>query len=206
SPYGDKFSQIGRFNPTAVEPTTGAKGVYQWVPAGGYHSDPNYNTPGPRVGLAYQLNSKTVVRTAGAIVNAANNGLNAAATDFGTGLFTSNSLSLGAPNPIPFTPPVGGSLSNPFAAGLVLPQVGFTNFVGQNIRVDFADHATCYIANWNFSIQHQINSNLLAEVAYVGSKATHLFWNRMDNAVNHLVLDQYGHRADAGLPNPFVGV
>jgi len=206
SPYGDKFSQIGRFNPTAIEPVTKLKGVFQWVPGGGYHSDPNYNTPGPRVGLAYQLNAKTVIRAAGAIVNAANNGLNAAATDFGTGLFTTNGVVLGPPNPIPFTPPVGGSWSNPFAAGFVLPQVGVTNFVGQNIRVDFADHATCYIANWNFSVQRQINSNLLAEVAYVGSKATHLFWNRMDNADDPLLLQQYGsHIADV-VPNPFFGV
>ena len=26
SPYGDKFSQIGRFNPNAIEPATGLKG------------------------------------------------------------------------------------------------------------------------------------------------------------------------------------
>jgi len=206
SPYGDKFSQIGRFNPNAIEPVTGRKGVYQWVPPGGYHSDPNYNTPGPRIGLAYQLNSKMVLRVAGAIFNAANIGLNAAATDFGTGLFTTNGVVLGPPNPIPFTPPVGGSWSNPFAAGLVLPQVGVTNFVGQNIRVDFADHPFCNIANWNFSIQRQVNSNLLVEVAYVGSKATHLFWNRMDNAVNPLVLDQYGRNVDNVVPNPYFGV
>lgn len=205
SPYGDKFSQIGRFNTTATEPTTGLKGVYQWVPAGGYHSDPNYNTPGPRLGLAYQLRSKTVVRAAGAIFNAANNGLNAAATDFGTGLFTTNAVTLGAPNPIPFTPPVGGSWTNPFAAGFVLPQVGVTNFVGQNIRVDFADHPTCYISNWNFSIQHQVNDTLLAEVAYVGSKATHLFWNRMDNAVDPLNLNIYGSKIDSVVSNPFYG-
>jgi hypothetical protein len=206
SPYGSKFQQIGRFNPYVVEPTTGLKGVFQWVPAGGYHSDPNYNQPGPRVGIAYQLNPKTVIRVAGAIFNAANNGLNAAATDFGTGLFTSNSLSLGAPNPIPFTPPVGGSWSNPFAAGLVLPVAGVTNFVGQNIRVDFADHPNCNIANWNFSIQRQINPNFLVEVAYVGSKATHLFWNRMENANDPLLLQQYGSRLVSVISNPFYGV
>ncbi|HZT31622.1 MAG TPA: carboxypeptidase-like regulatory domain-containing protein [Bryobacteraceae bacterium] len=206
SPYGDKYSQIGRFNVNAVDPVTHIKGLYQWVPAGGYHSDPNYNTPGPRVGLAFQVDSKTVIRMAGAIFNAANNGLNAAATDFGTGLFTSNSVSLGAPNPIPFTPPVGGNWSNPFAAGFVLPQVGVTNFLGQNIRVDFADHPTCYIANWNFSIQRQVNPNLLAEIAYVGSKATHLFWNRMDNAVDPLNLNTYGPNVDKVVPNPYYGV
>ena len=144
-----------------------------------------------------------MIRAAGAIFNAANNGLNAAATDFGTGLFTTNGVVLGAPNPIPFTPPVGGSWSNPFAAGLVLPQAGVTNFVGQNIRVDFADHPTCYIANWNFSIQRQVNSNLLAEVAYVGSKATHLFWNRMENANDPLAARAVWLQPADVVPNPF---
>ncbi len=207
SPYGDKYSQIGRLNATAIEPTTGLKGVFQWVPAGGYHSDPNYNTPGPRVGIAYQLDSKTVIRVAGAIFNAANNGLNAAATDFGTGLYTVNALSLGPPNPIApgLNPPVGGSWTNPFAAGLTLPVAGVTNFVGQNIRVDFADHPSANVANWNFSIQRQINNNTLAEIAYVGSKATHLFWNRMDNAVDPLNADIYGSKLDSLVPNPFYG-
>ena len=113
------------------------KGAFKWVPPGGYHTDPNYKTFSPRLGLAYQLNSKTVIRTGAAILNAANNGLNAAATDFGSGTFVSNFVSLGPPNPIPFTPPVGGSWSNPFAAGFTYPEKGTTTFAGQNIRVDF---------------------------------------------------------------------
>jgi hypothetical protein len=205
SPYGTKFSQIGRFNPTGIEPTTGKKGIFEWVQAGGYHTDPNYNTPGPRMGLAYQFNQKTVIRMAGAIFNAANNGLNAAATDFGNGLYATNSVSLGAPNPIPLTPPVGGSWTNPFAAGLVIPVAGVTNFVGQNIRVDFRDHPAAYITNWNFSIQRQVSNTMMAEVAYVGSKATHLFWNRMDNAVDPLNAGIYGSSLDAQVANPYYG-
>src|SRR5258708_21214623 len=132
-------------------------------------------------------------------------GVYAGGTDLGRGLFTTSGVVRGAPNPIPFTPPVGGSWSNPFAAGLVLPQVGVTNVVGQNIRVDFADHPFATVSNWNFSIQRQVNSNLLVEVAYVGSKTTHLFWNRMDNAVNPLVLDQLGSKIDNVVANPFFG-
>jgi hypothetical protein len=205
SPYGEKFGAIGYFDPTAIEPQTGLPGLFKWVPPGGYHSDPNYNTPGPRVGIAYQLNAKTVIRMAGAIFNAANNGLNAAATDFGTGLFTTNALSLGPPNPIQFTPPVGGSWSNPFAAGFVFPQKGVTSFVGQNIRVDFKDHPLAYLANWTFSVQRQINSNTLVEVGYVGTKTTHLFWNRMENANNPLLLAQYGSQLLDVVSNPFFG-
>jgi hypothetical protein len=205
SPYGEKFGAIGYFDPRATEPQTGLPGIFKWVPPGGYHSDPNYKTPGPRVGLAYQVDSKTVVRVAGAIFNAANNGLNAATTDFGTGLFTTNALSLGPPNPIPFTPPVGGSWSNPFAAGFVFPERGVTTFVGQNIRVDFKDHPLAYLGNWTFSIQRQLSPESLVEVAYVGTKATHLFWNRFENANDPLLLQQWGRQLLDVVPNPFFG-
>jgi hypothetical protein len=205
SPYGEKFGAIGYFDPAGTEPQSGLKGVFKWTPPGGYHSDPNYKTLGPRVGIAYQLNSKTVVRVGSGIFNAANNGLNAAATDFGSGLFTTNALSLGAPNPLQVTPPVGGSWSNPFAAGFVFPEKGVTTFAGQNIRVDFKDHPLAYLANWTLSIQRQLSSDMLAEVAYVGTKTTHLFWNRMDNANDPLLLDQWGARLLDVVPNPFFG-
>jgi hypothetical protein len=205
SPYGEKFGQIGYFDPEAIEPTTGLPGIFKWIEPGAYHNDPNYNGWGPRVGLAFQLDSKTVIRTGGAILNAANNGLNAAASDFGTGLFTTNALSLGPPNPVPFTPPVGGSWSNPFAAGLVLPEKGVTTFVGQNVRVAFRDSPLAYIGNWNFSIQRMLTGNALLEVGYVGSKTTHLFWNRFENANDPLLLSQYGPRLLDAVPNPFQG-
>ncbi|MGH9660635.1 MAG: hypothetical protein ACRD96_18945, partial [Bryobacteraceae bacterium] len=178
---------------------------FKWVPENGYHTDPNYKTFSPRVGIAYQLNDKTVIRTGAAILNAANNGINAAATDFGSGTFVSNFLSLGAPNPIGFTPPVGGSWSNPFAAGFTYPQKGQTTFAGQNIRVDFPDHPLAYVASWNFGIQRELSPNMIAEVAYVGSKTTHLFWNRQDNANDPLLLSQWGSRLNDVVPNPYFG-
>ena len=205
SPYAEKWGNIGYIDPNETEPVTGGKGVFKWVPPGGYHTSPNYKTFGPRVGLAYRLDSKTVIRTAGAIFNAANNGLNNAATDFGSGTFVSNFITLGAPNPIPFTPPVGGSWSNPFAGGFTYPQKGQTTFAGQNIRVDVKDHPLAYIANWTFGIQRELSNSMIAEVAYVGSKITHLFWNRQDNANDPLLLQQWGPRLLDSVPNPYFG-
>jgi hypothetical protein len=43
-------------------------------------------------------------------------------------------------------------------------------------------------------------------VAYVGSKATHLFWNRMENANNPLLLQQYGSHLLDVVPNPYYNV
>jgi len=205
SPYGEKWGNIGYIDPEGIEPITGGKGVFKWTPNNGYHTDPNYKTFGPRVGLAYRLTGKTVLRAAGAIFNAANNGLNAAATDFGSGTFVTNFVTLGAPNPIPFTPPVGGSWTDPFAGGFVYPEKGVSTFGGQNIRVDVKKHPLAYLANWNFGLQHELSSTMIAEVAYVGNKITHLFWNRQDNANDPLLLQQWGTRLLDTVPNPYFG-
>ncbi|MEO8127772.1 MAG: carboxypeptidase regulatory-like domain-containing protein [Bryobacteraceae bacterium] len=205
SPYAEKWGNIGQFDATGIEPVTGAKGTFKWVPENGYHTNPNYKTFGPRVGFAYQLDAKTVIRSGAALLNAANNGLNAAATDFGSGTFVSNFVSLGAPNPLPFTPPVGGSWSNPFAGGLSYPQKGQTTFAGQNIRVDFPDHPLATVATWTLGVQREIASTMVAEVAYVGSKISHLFWNRQDNANDPLLLAQWGSKLNDVVPNPYFG-
>ncbi|HWB98863.1 MAG TPA: hypothetical protein VG672_19275, partial [Bryobacteraceae bacterium] len=39
SPYGEKFGQIGYLDANAIEPVTGLKGLFKWVPPGGYHSN-----------------------------------------------------------------------------------------------------------------------------------------------------------------------
>ncbi|MBM3725144.1 MAG: TonB-dependent receptor [Acidobacteria bacterium] len=204
SPYGEKFGQIGYFDSKEVEPVTGLPGIFKWVPPGGYHNDPNYKTFGPRIGLAYSFDNKTVIRVAAGLFNASNNGLNAAASDFGSGLFTTNAVFLGTPQ-FGFTPPTGASWSNPFSAGLVLPEKGKTTFVGQNVRVAFRDHKLAYLGNWTLSIQRQLNPNALVEVAYIGTKTTHLFWNRFDNANDPLLLSQWGSRLRDQVPNPFFG-
>ena len=85
------------------------------------------------MGLAFQLNDKTVIRAAGAIVYADFVGVNAAATDLGNGGFISNLMTLGAPNALPDTPPVGGSWNNPFAGGIVEPGPN-TDWTGTALR------------------------------------------------------------------------
>jgi hypothetical protein len=205
SPYAEKWGNIGYIDPYETEPITGGTGVFKWVPYNGYHTDPNYKTFGPRVGIAYRLSSNTVIRTAAAIFFAANNGLNAAATDFGSGTFVTNFITLGPPNPIPFTPPVGGSWTDPFAGGFIYPEKGKSTFAGQNIRVDVKSHPLAYVGNWTFGIQRELGRTMLAEVAYVGNKITHLFWNRQDNANNPLLLEQWGPRLLDAVPNPYFG-
>jgi outer membrane receptor protein involved in Fe transport len=203
TPYAEKFGQIGYIDFDAVDPVAGTKGTFKLIEPGGYQSDPNRKNFSPRLGIAYQLNSKTVIRTGAAVFYASYLGVNAAATDFGNGSFLSNALFLGQPNTLPSTPPVGGSWSNPFAGGIIVPDRN-TNFAGQNVRADVRYRPNASMGNWSFSIQRMLSSNTLFEVAYVGSKTSHLYWNRQRNQ-NDPSLMRLGSQLLQPVPNPFFG-
>src|SRR5260370_17155332 len=96
---------------------------------------------------------------------------------WGNVLYVLNESFLGPPNPIPNTPPVGGSWSNPFAGGLVKPD-RTTTFEGQNVRAYNRAHVVPYVSNWSFNVQRMITPTLLVEVGYVGSKIPPLAPNR----------------------------
>ena len=204
TPYAEKWGRMGWFDVQGTEPQTGQKGVFRHLNPGEYQTTPERTKFSPRVGLAYQFDSKTVVRAAGAIIYSANNGINPASTDFGNGGFTSTFINLGPENPIPYTPPVGGSWSNPFSAGIIQPDRN-NNFSGGNVRAWVRDMPLAYLGMWNLSVQRMFTSDLLVEVAYAGSKTTHLFWNRMHNPTDPLVLGQYGRALNDLVPNPFAG-
>ncbi|MCU1258889.1 MAG: Cna B-type protein [Bryobacterales bacterium] len=203
TPYAEKFGQIGYVDWNAIEPTTGLKGKFTEIKPGGYQENPQYWKFSPRVGLAWTPLDKTVIRAGAGIFHTTFVGVNAAATDLGNGGFISNFLFLGQPNPLPNTPPVGGSWDNPFAAGIQVPTPG-VDFVGQAIRGDQLDRPKPYLSDWTFSIQREITPTLLAEIGYVGSKFTHLFWNRQHNQNDPANLS-YGSDLTKSVPNPFYG-
>ncbi|MCX6593370.1 MAG: carboxypeptidase regulatory-like domain-containing protein [Acidobacteria bacterium] len=203
SPYAEKFGQIGYIDWNTNDAVTGARGAFKLIEPGGYQSDPNRKNFSPRLGLAYQLNDKTVIRSGAAIFYASYLGVNAAATDFGNGGFLSNALFLGQPNALPNTPPVGGSWTNPFAGGITVPDRN-TNFAGQNVRADTRYRPNAYMGNWSLSIQRMLSSNTMFEAAYVGSKTTHLYWNRQRNQ-NNPDDATLGAALLQPVPNPFFG-
>lgn len=203
TPYAEKFGQFGYFDFDAIEPATGRQGVFKLVKPGGYQENPNYRNFSPRLGLAWSITKKTVVRAGAGIFYATFVGVNAAATDFGNGGFVSNFFFLGAPNVLPNTPPVGGSWNNPFAAGVQVPSRN-TNFVGQAVRADQLRRPTPYLSDWTFSIQREITPHMLAEIGYVGSKMTHLYWNRQHNQNDPANLN-LGTQLLQSVANPFQG-
>ena len=153
------------------------------LPPGTDGSNPNYHnralvrTPkhnfGPRLGLAYKLDSKTVVRTAYGVFffPQAQEGFQLTANPPFVG--GTNYFNVGIPQQINRTLDQGFTSTNPF-----IPIDQYTGGL-QNIN---PDNKTAYTQQWTFGIQRQLSQNQALEVNYVGSKITHLGDNWNPNA------------------------
>ena len=203
TPWKEKLARIGYLDGAAAESVTGSKGTFKFLQPGQYLTDPQKRNFGPRVGLAYRLTSKTVIRAAGAIFYAPTNTINPGTSDWGNGLYVANDLSLGPPNPLPNTPPIGGSWSNPFAGGILVPDRSAT-FAGQNLRTFVRRYNLPYVSNWTFNVQRMLTPTMVLQAAYVGSKTTHASQNRQYNQNNPLLLS-LGAQLLQPVPNPYFG-
>ncbi|MGH9661435.1 MAG: carboxypeptidase regulatory-like domain-containing protein [Bryobacteraceae bacterium] len=202
-PWSEKWGRIGYFDFDGIEPVTGAKGTYKILQPGQFQTDPQKKNFAPRIGLAYKVGSKMVIRASGGYFYAASDTLNAGVSDWGNGLFTLFEGTLGAPSPYPNTPPPSGSWSNPFAAGLPRPNRDST-FAGQNLRTFNRNHPLPNVANWTLNIQHMLAPTLMVQAGYVGNKITRIAQNRFYNQNDPIQLS-LGARLLDQVPNPFFG-
>jgi hypothetical protein len=161
--------------------------------------------PSPRIGLAYSLNEKTVIRASyGVFFGVPYAGATRAFTG---GAFQSTT---------PWVATVDGIhpntlISNPFPTGYVYPpgsSQGLLSTIGLDLSSAYpASLKTMYNQQWNFSIQRSLMSNSMLQVAYVGNKGTHLAWG--GGNMNMLRPEQtasLGSRLLDTVPNPFYGV
>ncbi|MEI9980891.1 MAG: carboxypeptidase regulatory-like domain-containing protein [Edaphobacter sp.] len=149
----------------------------------------NINTPkadfSPRIGLAYSVDDKTVIRAAfgtfyGTIFQNLGGQLaypgydNTITTNnLGTGVAQPFSLSQG----LPLAPPP--NLQNPFAA---LVGSSATNPYSVGISFNNQTHMPL-VQQWNLGVQRQLPLALTLEVNYVGNHALHLSYNLNENQV-----------------------
>ncbi len=139
----------------------------------------------PRLGLAYQMFSNTVVRAGyGRGFNAAGVGAVFAQNpeldppvQFVHNLTATNQYSSAVPTflttgpPPPPNPPIGQTGRYPLPDGVV---VFFYFDTPDSYRIPLADF-------WNLTVQHQVNPSFTLEAAYVGNVGRHLFLNRNQN-------------------------
>jgi hypothetical protein len=179
----DRFSQV---DPTLPNPgADGILGAYIY-----YGSGPGRNGKtrlqdtykkafGPRVGFAYSINDKTVLRGGyGIFYEPLKEG--SFADQDGLGFFNIENLSVGKGAPF--------QIDNGFPH--IQPPSGPLTPEGQNgnggvILIPRNSGRPADIQSWNLDVQRQITKNLQASVAYVGSKGTHLpALNIIPNQVN----------------------
>jgi len=153
---------------------------------------------GPRLGLAYGIANHTVIRSGYGLIWIEQAGIT---TPFTNPQFpflqtvTQRSLDNSTPA---FVLSAGPSVA-------VRPLDGDAG-LGQGVFTVDRKLGSGYAQQWNLSIQREIGTNVLIEVAYAGSKLTHL--GIPDTNINQLTADQL--RLGASLlervPNPFFGV
>ncbi len=204
---------ITNFDPSATNPIGQAagvdtKGVFLFAGQNGNKmttGDPNLNKFSPRLGLAYQLTPKLVLRG-------------------GYGMFWAPSISVGAPfntegitattqpavsNDGNKTPAV--SLTNPFPNGLDRPvgnSLGALTGIGKSVTIFDPNAKSTRVQQFSFDTQYQVNSTLVATVGYSGSRTSDLTWTTASYNYNQLNPSYWnlGSALNQAVTNPFYGV
>lgn len=169
----------------------------------------------PRLGFAYLLGSKTVLRGGyGIYYSQTRSGANGLLS-YGSQGFTQSTNAVTTYQNDGATPYL--HLNNPFPNGLILPpggSLGLLNDVGYAAIGPFRTAAaalTPYEQSWSFGVERQIGSNILVSAQYVGKKGTHLYFaggnnlNVLGPSVESMTPTQIGNLGNY-VPNPFASV
>jgi hypothetical protein len=185
-PATEAFDRFSAVDPTLPNPGAGGiLGAYTYFGTGTGRNgrkrpqDTYTKAFGPRLGFAYSINSKTVVRGGyGIFYEPLKEG--SFADQDGLGFFNKETLTTA--NVAPFQIDSGVPHLLP-ASGPFTPEGQNGN--GGVILVPPNSGRPADIQTWNLDIQRQITTNLVVSVAYVGSKGTHLpALNIIPNQVN----------------------
>jgi hypothetical protein len=225
--WTERFNRLVDWEPNATSPlagitnngvtiSSGLKGAFALVDASGNPGRTDENMPtkefNPRIGLAYRLTNKTIIRTGYGIFylpndiawNTAPHNLfiNTVSQAWVTTVNNAGVLPL-------------NTFSNPFPTGIIYPQGRNQAWINQQANGPSGPYATnppAYSQEWNFNIQRELPDGTLLDVAYAGSKGTHLPMHSQD--VDQLPdADLPGGSAGytvgqltASVPNPFYGL
>jgi hypothetical protein len=180
TPTTEAHNWYNLVNTTLPNPFAGnLPGVYTFAGHNGIGSrlapaDKVSKNLGPRIGLAYKLNDKTVVRTGYGISyfqsGAYGGGNN---TGFMDGYWIDNT----AASADQLSPAYTLAQGFPSATTIVPPFLSQSLGVGTGVSVNYWNPTAGRASNsqnWNFNIQRELTNNLSIDIGYVGSKGTYL--------------------------------
>lgn len=216
TPRTERFNRMNYFDPDVRSPLADVvpgrndlKGGLIFVGVDGrsrYQYDDDTNNFGPRLGLAYQLTSGTVLRVGyGHIFGASM--VQAAGTVGPFGFRTEYPWVTTLDGITPFD-----LLRNPFPQGFRPSpgaSEGLLTQVGANLEAALRDTNSPWSQQWNFTVQHEFGSDLFLEAGYLGNRGRELHastesgfnLNQLDP--KHMAL---GSKLNELVPNPFFGI
>ncbi len=169
-----------------------------------------YSNFQPRVGIAYQLDAKTVVRMGYGIFTGP------------IGVYYTNTIQTGFSQTTPIQATLDNGLTfpastaNPFPNGLLAPtgaSQGLSTNLGQAIQVYDPSRKNPYAQRWSFGFQRQLPGQFVIETSYVGNRGTRLPVDRDLNAFPNQYLSTSPVRDQATInllsqnfANPFAGL
>jgi hypothetical protein len=219
------------FDPNLANPVTGLNGALNFTGTG--TGTCNCNTPvtnnfmknfGPRAGVAYQLDAKTVIRSSYGVMFSHGDAVGGLASTLGTlgfasspsfssvnDLSTMTNLQVGGSGAIPtYTPATGVASGAQYGTGYTtnLLAGSTTSFTGTPSGMNYDDpylgsRAPEYI-NWTFGIQRQVTNALAVTATYVGSEGHFLQTDSLtgrglqSNQMDPKYLSIGSHLADTG--------
>lgn len=158
---------------------------------------------GPRLGLAYRLDDKTVIRSGYGLFFVPRGGY-PNAVQFGAAGFQIVTTWIASIDGMTPTNP----LSNPFPTGLLEPVTTQADQLqlGQGLTINPRyNKNNAYVQHWNFGIQRQVSGDLLLEAVYAGNQGVRLPVSVQFNQVDP-VYQSMGNRLSDRVTNPFYGL
>jgi len=216
--YKERFDRIATFNRYEENPALKGTLVNGKPVLGAYDPvlTPNHPDRGqteekfglvaPRIGIAYRLTDKTVIRTGGGMFFIPANVQFTQGPQANPLSFFVNSQNASSDNFVTYNT----TFNNPFPNGIFGPPGRTGNyqalFLGQGLggKAFQAQEEAGYTYQWNFSVQHQFKGDFSVDASYAGLRGIHLPANLQYNQIDPRNLSQ-GLALTTQVANPFFG-
>jgi Carboxypeptidase regulatory-like domain/TonB dependent receptor-like, beta-barrel len=216
TPRTERFNRVNYFDPSAPSPLAqvvpGFPDLRGGVVFAGVDGNSRHqyiwdtNNLAPRVGLAYQITPKTVIRAGYAhVFGPSNQGAQGTVGPFGFRVEYPWVTTIDNITPL-------NLLRNPYPQGFREPpgaSEGLLTQAGANLQAPLRDTWTPWTQQWNLNIQRELPGQILLEVAYVGTQG-HQLARSTEGGLSLNQLDPkymaLGSQLNQLVPNPFFGI